>query len=112
MLGRPGTRYAELPEARTDLHPVVVEQVEIQARYQGYMDIEARMASRIKALESRQIPHWLDYDAVPSLRTEAREKLKRIRPIDLGQAARVPGISPADVSLLSVLVERGVRAGQ
>jgi len=106
-LARPGTRYAEIPQARTDLPDEVVEQIEILARYQGYIEQEERAAYRAKQEESVVIPDWLDYARIPSLRFESREKLMRVRPENLGQAARIPGVNPADVAVLSLIIKRG-----
>ena len=64
---------------------------------------------KFKTMEDKQIPTWIDYNQVPSLRTEARQKLGKIRPTTLGQASRISGISPADVSLLMVCMKRGPR---
>ena len=87
--------------------PEVVEQVEIRAKYQGYIAQEERAAKRAKQEESVRVPGWLDYSRIPALRFESREKLLRVRPESLGQAARIPGVNPADVAVLSLIIKRG-----
>ena len=85
--------------------PAVREQVEIELKYEGYLKRQAAQIERFRRNEGTRIPEWLDYEAIPELRLEAREKLGAVRPVSLGQASRVSGISPADVSLLMVYVE-------
>jgi tRNA uridine 5-carboxymethylaminomethyl modification enzyme len=79
-----------------------VEQVVLETKYAGYIERQARQIERFQRLESRTIPAHFDYQAVPQLRTEAREKLRLIRPATLGQASRVSGISPADLAVLLI----------
>ncbi len=98
--------YATLDGRRDDLDPVVVEQVEIWARYAGYIDRELREVAKRRDMEERRIPPDIDYRSMDPLRLEAREKLGRIRPETLGQALRIPGITPADISVLMVIVSR------
>jgi len=107
ILSRPETRYADLPGKQSDLAADVVEQVEIEIKYEGYIAQEKRYAEKARQLDDVRVPSWIRYDAIPTLRKEAREKLGKIRPDNLGQAARVPGISPADISVLLVLIKRG-----
>jgi tRNA uridine 5-carboxymethylaminomethyl modification enzyme len=85
--------------------PAVREQVEIEAKYEGYLKRQRDQIEKFRRNEDRRIPAWLDYNAIPELRTEAREKLSAIQPASLGQASRISGISPADVSLVMVYVE-------
>jgi tRNA uridine 5-carboxymethylaminomethyl modification enzyme len=106
-LARPDVCYRDLAQGCRDLPAAVIEQVEIQAKYQGYIAQEERAAARAKGEESVRIPDWLDYRAVTSLRFESREKLLRVRPENLGQAARIPGVNPADIAVLSLLIKRG-----
>ena len=75
--------------------PAVVEQVVLESKYAGYIGRQAEQVERFKKLESNAIPPAFDYDAIPQLRHEAKEKLSRIRPGTLGQAGRISGISPA-----------------
>ena len=84
----------------------VIEQVEIEIKYEGYINRQKRQVEQYKKMEQRKIPENLDYDEVPSLRLEARQKLKEFKPISVGQASRISGVSPADVSVLLVYLER------
>ncbi|HYC77138.1 MAG TPA: tRNA uridine-5-carboxymethylaminomethyl(34) synthesis enzyme MnmG [Planctomycetota bacterium] len=88
------------------------EDLEIEARYAGYLDREREAAERLKASDARLLPPDLDYAAVPHLRAEARQKFERVRPRTAGQALRLPGISPADLNLLLVHVARLEQAGR
>lgn len=107
MLARPGMRYGDVPGARTELPEEVRVQLEILARYGGYIEQEERLVHRSRGEEAIRIPGWLEYGKVAALRFEAREKLARIKPENLGQAARIPGITPADVAVLAVVIKRG-----
>ena len=84
----------------------VLEQVEIQTKYSGYIDKEERQAEKFKALENTKIPEDIDYDKVINIASEARQKLKEIRPISVGQASRISGVNPADIAMLSVYLKR------
>jgi tRNA uridine 5-carboxymethylaminomethyl modification enzyme len=79
----------------------------VRVKYQGYIAQEERAAVRAKDEEAVVIPDWLDYHAVTSLRFESREKLMRVRPENLGQASRIPGVNPADIAVLSLIIKRG-----
>lgn len=94
-------------ESLADVPPDVVEQIEIRARYDGYIQQELLAAERAKRNESVKIPSWLDYDTCLAVRYESREKLKKYRPETLAQASRIPGVNPADVAILSILIKRG-----
>ena len=107
ILSRPEVSYGALPQRRTDLPSEVVEQVEIRVKYAGYIAQEERSAGRAKNEEAVRIPEWLDYQKVTSLRFESREKLMRVRPENLGQASRISGVNPADISVLSLIIKRG-----
>jgi tRNA uridine 5-carboxymethylaminomethyl modification enzyme len=107
VLARPGTRYSDLPAARADLPADVIEQLEIRIKYQGYIEQEERAASRAKGEEGVRIPDWLDYGLISSLRFESREKLSKVQPDNLGQASRIPGVNPADIAILSLIIKRG-----
>ena len=106
-LARPDVTYRDLPQRCHDLPADVIEQVEIQVKYQGYIAQEERAAARAKGEEAVRIPDWLDYRAIPSLRFESREKLMYVRPENLGQAARISGVNPADIAVLSLIIKRG-----
>ena len=84
----------------------VTEQVEIEIKYEGYIDRQLRQVEQFKKMEKKKIPENLDYDEVPSLRIEARQKLKSFRPVSVGQASRISGVSPADISVLVVYLEQ------
>jgi len=86
--------------AAWDALPDVVEQVVLEAKYAGYIDRQSAEVERFKKMENRAIPSTFDYSLVPQMRIEAREKLGRIRPANLGQASRVSGITPADLAVL------------
>ena len=107
LLRRPEVRYDKLPQARTDLSPEVVQQVEIALKYEGYIQRQEVEVEKFKTLEDKQIPAWVNYDEVHSLRKEARQKLGKIRPATIGQASRISGVSPSDISILLVWMKRG-----
>jgi len=90
-----------------DASPTAVEQVVLEAKYSGYIDRQAAQVERFQRLESRPIPSHFDYLAVPQLRAEAKEKLTRIRPTNLGQAGRISGISPADLAVVLIYLKSG-----
>ena len=90
----------------------VTEAVEIAVKYQGYIDRQLRQVAEQRKMESRPLPPDLDYLSLRGLRTEARQKLDAIRPGNLGQAARISGVSPADVAALMIALERQNRPGE
>lgn len=108
MLKRSGVTYdrlaqlVELPELTDD----VKKQVEISVVYEGYIKKQMEQVERMEKLENKLLPADIDYDEVSSLREEAREKLSRIRPISIGQASRISGVSPADISVLLIYLEQ------
>ncbi len=106
-LARPEGRYDDLPNKRMDLPAEVLQQIEIRVKYQGYIAQEEKAAQRAKGEESVLIPAWMDYRRISSLRFESREKLLRVMPESLGQAARIPGVNPADIAVLSLIIKRG-----
>ena len=109
LIRRPQISYADLapfdPE-RPALPRAVVNAVEIDLKYEGYIRRQLKQVEEFARLESRSLPAELDYDAVTGLRIEAREKLKKIRPENLGQAGRISGVSPADLSVLMIWLEK------
>ncbi len=107
MLRRPEMTYAQIPSARTDLPREVSEQVEIRLKYESYIERQEAEVVRFKTMEDKQIPARLDYGLVHSLRREARQKLSEIRPRTIGQASRISGVSPADISILLISLKRG-----
>lgn len=90
-----------------DLRAAVIEQAEIEMKYEGYFERQREQVARFKRMEKKRIPQAFDYASVGSLSNESRDKLDRIRPESLGQAARISGVSPADIAVLAVLLERG-----
>ena len=84
----------------------IMEQIDINIKYDGYIKRQMKQVEQFKKLETRRIPDNIDYDAVPSLRIEAVQKLKQHRPMSIGQASRISGVSPADISVLLVYLER------
>ncbi len=107
MLRRPKVTYRDLPGANDTLPEEVVQQIEISLKYDGYINRQETEVAKFRALEGKQIPAWIDYSSIPSLRTEARQKLTKTRPATLGQASRISGVSPADISLLMIWMKRG-----
>ncbi len=116
LLCRPELSYEILGEVDKERKPLpdpVLEQVEIEIKYEGYIVRQKRQVEQYKKMERKLIPEDIDYDQVSSLRLEARQKLKLFRPSSLGQASRISGVSPADVSVLLVYMERfGRQAGE
>ena len=111
LLRRPDVGYGQLAQALElpPASPEIVEQVEIAARYGGYIAKQQREVERLQRMESRRIPPDLDYEQVRGLRNEARQVLARFRPATVGQAARLAGINPADVAVLLIALERSQR---
>lgn len=108
LMCRPELSYeilAEIDPERKPLPADVIEQVEIELKYEGYIERQLRQVEQYKKMENKKIPENLDYDLVPSLRIEARQKLKSFRPVSVGQASRISGVSPADISVLLVYLE-------
>lgn len=106
ILRRPEVAYKDLPDRNEGLALEVIEQVEIAIKYAGYIDRQQSEIEKFKSLEGKQIPDTFDYATVPSLRSEARQKLTKIRPATLGQASRISGVSPADIGILTVWLKR------
>lgn len=109
LMCRQELNYQILSEIDTNREPLpedVVEQVEIELKYEGYIERQMRQVEQYKKMEKKKIPENLDYDEVPSLRLEARQKLKTFRPVSVGQASRISGVSPADISVLLVYLEQ------
>jgi tRNA uridine 5-carboxymethylaminomethyl modification enzyme len=111
LLRQPAMSYALLPNRDDGLTAEVVQQIEIEMKYAGYIARQEVEVEKFRELEGKQIPDWMDYNQVPSLRTEARQKLNEIRPATIGHASRISGVSPADVSLVMIWMKRGPRAG-
>lgn len=113
LLKRPELTYDKLLPFAPPEHHVphvpneVSEQVEIQIKYAGYIDKQWQQVERMKKMDSKKIPENLDYHAIHGLATEARQKLDHVRPLSVGQASRVAGVNPADISILLVYLEQG-----
>ena len=106
ILCRTEVSYLDLPGKNLELAPEVIQQVEIFVKYAGYVDRQEIEVARMKNLEDKIIPDSFDFGTVPSLRLEARQKLANIRPRTIGQAGRISGVSPADVSILLIWLKR------
>ncbi len=110
LLRRPEMDYAAIMEILQETSPVdedVQEQVEIQTKYEGYIQKSLAQVEKMKRMEDKKIPENIDYDAINSLATEARQKLKEVEPLDIAQASRISGVNPADISILLVYIEQG-----
>ncbi len=108
LICRPELNYELLKEIDPDRKPLsadVIEQVEIEIKYEGYIVRQQRQVDQYRKMEKKKIPEDLNYDDVPSLRIEARQKLKMYRPASVGQASRISGVSPADISVLLIYLE-------
>ncbi|MCI8799025.1 MAG: tRNA uridine-5-carboxymethylaminomethyl(34) synthesis enzyme MnmG [Lachnospiraceae bacterium] len=109
LLCRPELSYeilGEIDRDRKALPAEVIEQVDIEIKYEGYIVRQKRQVEQYRKMEKKKIPGNLNYDEVPSLRIEARQNLKLFRPISIGQASRISGVSPADISVLLVYLEK------
>lgn len=109
LIRRPELNYevlAPIDEERPELPDEVAEQVNINIKYDGYIKRQIKQVENFKKLEVKKIPENFDYDDVNSLRIEARQKLKHYQPVNIGQASRISGVSPADISVLLVYMEQ------
>ncbi|PEO18251.1 tRNA uridine-5-carboxymethylaminomethyl(34) synthesis enzyme MnmG [Bacillus wiedmannii] len=110
LLRRPEMTYEHihlLVPSEVELSDEITEQVEIQIKYEGYIEKSLQQVERMKKMENKKIPVDIDYDEISSLASEARQKLKDVRPLSMGQASRISGVNPADVSILLVYIEQG-----
>ena len=108
LLKRPELTYKKLGEIdkeRPNLTKQEAEEVEIQVKYSGYINLEREQVEKFKKLEERKLPETLDYEKIKGLRLEARQKLNKIKPGSVGQASRISGVSPADISVLLIYLE-------
>jgi tRNA uridine 5-carboxymethylaminomethyl modification enzyme len=112
VLSRPEVGYKDLPNRNDVLSEEVIQQVEIAIKYAGYIERQETEVEKFKNLEDKQIPDSFEFSSVPSLCLEARQKLSKIRPTTIGQAARISGVSPADISILMVWLKRCGGAGE
>jgi tRNA uridine 5-carboxymethylaminomethyl modification enzyme len=117
LLKRPELIYEDIEKISPPTEPIgkdASEQVEIQAKYEGYIERQRNQVARFAGLEQRTIPQDMDYEAITGLGSEVRQKLRQVRPVSLGQASRISGVTPAAISLLMVALEkrkRGKAAG-
>jgi len=108
LLKRPELSYEDLKEIdpdRPDLPWYVQDEVEIEIKYEGYIKKQLAQIEQFKKLENKKIPDWVDYNQILGLSTEAKQKLSQIRPASIGQASRISGVSPADISVLLIWLE-------
>ncbi|MBC1544384.1 tRNA uridine-5-carboxymethylaminomethyl(34) synthesis enzyme MnmG [Listeria cossartiae] len=110
LLRRPEITYdkiAQIVSRETFVTDEIAEQVEIQVKYEGYIQKSNLQVEKMKRMEDKKIPENIDYDAISGLATEALEKLKKIEPLSIAQASRISGVNPADISILLVYIEQG-----
>ncbi len=110
LLKRPEMTYGHIAQvipSEIELSEEIVEQVEIQIKYEGYIEKSLQQVERMKKMDDKKIPANIDYDDIHGLAMEARMKLKDVRPLSVGQASRISGVNPADVSILLVYLEQG-----
>jgi tRNA uridine 5-carboxymethylaminomethyl modification enzyme len=109
LIRRPELNYKNLTDidiGRPDLPDAVFENVEIEVKYEGYIRRQKSEISEIRRLEQRVLPKNVDYKSIIGLRTEAQEKLQKVRPNNIGQASRISGVSPADISVLLIWLSK------
>ena len=110
LLKRPEMNYeliVSLVPGEISLDSEIKEQVEIQIKYEGYIEKSLQQVERLKKMEDKKIPESIDYDAINGLASEARQKLKHVRPLSIAQASRISGVNPADISILLIYIEQG-----
>lgn len=113
LIKRPELGYREIAKMSPPpkpLPPEVVEQVEIQLKYEGYIKKAMQQVDKMRRIEEKKIPDWVDYSKIQGISSEAREKLQQVRPISIGQASRISGVNPADISILMIHIEQGGKA--
>lgn len=113
LIKRPELGYhhiTQMSPADEIISPDVAEQVEIQLKYEGYISKSLQQVERMRKMDEKRIPDWVDYSKIPGISSEAKEKLQQIKPLSLGQASRISGVNPADISILLVYIEQGGRA--
>ncbi len=108
LICRPELDYevlAEIDPERPELHREICEQVNILVKYEGYIERQQKQVAHFKKLEQKKLPADIDYESISNLRIEARQKLAALRPLNIGQASRISGVSPADISVLLIYLE-------
>ena len=109
LIKRPELNYevlAVIDDERPKLSEAVGEQVNINIKYEGYIERENRQVEQFKKMENRLIPEDIEYENIDNIRLEARQKLAEIRPLSVGQASRISGVSPSDIAVLLVYIEQ------
>lgn len=109
LLKRPHITYDDLVAVGIgdDTLPASVrEQVEVQIKYEGYIKMQMEQVARMEKIENRRLSEHIDYSLITGLRNEAKQKLNKIKPLSVGQASRISGVSPADISVLLVYLEQ------
>lgn len=109
LLKRPEVDYNDIEKLegkKADLNRQEKEQVQVRIKYKGYIDKQIKQARQFKKMESRLLPEDISYSQIPGLRIEAQQKLDKIKPRSIGQASRISGVSPADISVLLVHMEK------
>ena len=109
LLKRPQITYNDLKKVdkeRPNLEEDILEQVEIEIKYEGYIKRQKSQIDDMRRLEVKKLPYNIDYNNLKGLRLEAKEKLSKIRPINIGQASRISGVSPADISVLLIYLSQ------
>lgn len=106
-LRRPDFRWMDLPEPFQSVETEIATHIECEVKYAGYIAREEERIKRAKAMEDVILPRWIDFGTMPGLKHEAREKLQQIRPATLGHASRIPGVNPADLTVLMVALKKG-----
>jgi len=114
ILRRPGMHLNVLRRMTGDepIEPDVAEQVELTVKYESYINQQRQLVKRAQKMEHARIPHSFDFSTISSLRTEARDKLELVRPATLGQASRMSGVTPADISVLLAHLKREKSVGR
>ena len=110
LLKRPEMMYediAKLSPSTIQLTDEMKEQIEIQIKYEGYIEKSLLQVEKLKKMENKKIPDQIDYNAISGIATEAKQKLKEVRPLSIAQASRISGVNPADISILLVYIEQG-----
>lgn len=113
LIKRPELGYEQIalmsPSPETII-PEVAEQVEIQLKYEGYISKSLQQVEKMRKMEQKRIPSWVDYQKIAGISSEAKEKLQKVQPVSLGQASRISGVNPSDISILMIHMEQGKKA--
>lgn len=109
LMKRPELSYQHIVQfssPETEISPEVAEQVEIQLKYEGYIRKSLQQVAKMKRMEEKRIPSWVDFSQIPGISSEGREKLMQVQPVSVGQASRISGVNPSDISILLVYIEQ------